>query len=76
MILILPFEVTFSSQIHFQTASGEWLSESLDLHSRDMMHEFMQNLSKFGETSEISNFLRIHLIERLPTKLLFLLQSA
>ena len=40
------------------------------------MHKFVQNLAQLWELGEISNLLGTHVIERLPRKLLLLLQFA
>ena len=63
MEFFLPFEIASCSEIHLQTASGQWLSVCFDLNTRNVMNKFVENLPQFGETSEISDFLRIHLVE-------------
>lgn len=75
MELFFPSEITSGSHVDSQTASCQRLSVGLYLHSRHVMNEFVKNLTQFRETGQITNLLRIHLVERLPAELFFLFET-
>ena len=74
--LVFPSEVEFDGEVHSQAALGDWLHVGIQFDSGDAMDEFVQDSTQFGKFGQVSDLLRRHLVERLPTELLLLFQSA
>lgn len=51
MVLVFPFELTFDSELNFKAASSQRLGVCVNLDSGDMMDEFVEDFTEFGEFS-------------------------
>ena len=75
MSLCIPDKIGFDVEIHSKAAAGDWLGVCIEFYSRYLVNEFVKDLPKFGEFGELSDLLRVHLVECLPTELFFLFEA-
>lgn len=72
MDLGLPLEVRSYSQLYFDNSSGDRLTVSLKFKLRELVNKFVNDFAHLRELYYFTNLLGSHLIEVLPSKLLFL----
>ena len=72
MYLSLPLEVRRYRQLDLNDTSSDRLYVSLQLKSRELMHELMNDLAHFRELDDLSNLLSGHVIEVRPSELFLL----
>lgn len=73
MYLGLPLEIRSDGEFDFDDTSGDGLNVCLEFESRELMHEFVDDLAHLGELDDFSDLLRTHVIEVLPGELFLLL---